>query len=173
MVEQLKSKTSCISVICVCLINTPQFTLMVRLRAQHFIHSPVKKNIWHSTTVSLLSHQPSDVLPCSPDDIVTAVLSVLKLCSGMSTSAGAGELCRNIMHCGRVQKCALEALTALSSSPGKRVGQQKVTSVEENAVFVFVFVLGAKHLACLLLLVCFRSKAEDCWCVNCSDTLFG
>lgn len=37
------------------------------------------------------------------------------------------------MHCGRVQKCALEALTALSSSPGKSVFRQKVTSVEEKA----------------------------------------
>lgn len=49
----------------------------------------------------------------------------------MSTLAGAGELRRNIMRCGRVQKCALEALTALSSSPGKSVFQQKVTSFDE------------------------------------------
>lgn len=31
LAEQLKSKTSCISLICVCLTNTPQITLMVRL----------------------------------------------------------------------------------------------------------------------------------------------
>lgn len=34
LTEQLKSKTSCISMICVCLTNTPQITLLVRLQAQ-------------------------------------------------------------------------------------------------------------------------------------------
>ncbi|KAG7999763.1 BRCA1-associated ATM activator 1, partial [Nibea albiflora] len=89
MVEQLKSKTSCISLICVCLTNTPQITLM-----------------------------PSDVLPCPPDLIVTAVLSLLRICSGISSSTGCSEACRNLIGSGKVQKCALEALTALNSSPG-------------------------------------------------------
>lgn len=75
----------------------------------------------HTQTLSLFSHQPSDILPCPPGHIVSAVLSVLKLARGMSTRAGSGELSRNILHCGRVQKCALEALIALSSSPGKNV----------------------------------------------------
>lgn len=87
----------------------------------------------HTKTLSLFSHQPSDVLPCPPGHIVTAVLSVLKLASGMSTPAASGELSRNIMHCGRVQKCALEALIALSSSPGKIVlQQQSVRAAEER-----------------------------------------
>ncbi|TMS23479.1 BRCA1-associated ATM activator 1 [Larimichthys crocea] len=89
MVEQLKSKTSCISIICVCLTNTPQITLM-----------------------------PSDALPCPPDLIVTAVLSLLRICSGISSSAGCSEACRNLIGSGKVQKCALEALTALNNSPG-------------------------------------------------------
>ncbi|XP_019125310.2 integrator complex assembly factor BRAT1 isoform X2 [Larimichthys crocea] len=89
MVEQLKSKTSCISIICVCLTNTPQITLM-----------------------------PSDVLPCPPDLIVTAVLSLLRICSGISSSAGCSEACRNLIGSGKVQKCALEALTTLNNSPG-------------------------------------------------------
>ncbi|TKS68481.1 BRCA1-associated ATM activator 1 [Collichthys lucidus] len=89
MVEQLKSKTSCISIICACLTNTPQITLM-----------------------------PPDVLPCPPDLIVTAVLSLLRICSGISSSAGCSEACRNLIGSGKVQKCALEALTALNNSPG-------------------------------------------------------
>ncbi|XP_070780725.1 BRCA1-associated ATM activator 1 [Enoplosus armatus] len=90
MVEQLKSKTSCVSVVCVCLTNTPQITL-----------------------------KPSHVLPCPPALIVTAVLSLLRICSGVSSSSSAGcsEACRNVIGSGKVQKCALEALIALGSSP--------------------------------------------------------
>ncbi|XP_070712332.1 BRCA1-associated ATM activator 1 isoform X2 [Pempheris klunzingeri] len=91
LVEHLKSKNSCISMICVCLTNTPQITLT-----------------------------PSAVLPCPPPLIVTAVLSLLRICSGVSSSSptGCSEVCRNVIGSGKVQKCALEALTALSSSPG-------------------------------------------------------
>ncbi|XP_059183243.1 BRCA1-associated ATM activator 1 isoform X2 [Centropristis striata] len=87
--EQLKSKTCCISMICVSLTNTPQITLM-----------------------------PPDVLPCPQALIVSAVLSLLKICSGVSSSSSTGcsEVCRNVISSGKVQKCALEALTALSSS---------------------------------------------------------
>lgn len=75
-----------------------------------------------NTTVSLFSPpQPSDVLPCPPDLIVTAVLSLLRICSGVSSSTGCSEVCRNVIGSSKVQKCALEALTALNSSPGKCV----------------------------------------------------
>ncbi|XP_042341259.1 BRCA1-associated ATM activator 1 isoform X3 [Plectropomus leopardus] len=98
MLEQLKSRTSCIATICVCLTNTPQITLM-----------------------------PSDVLPCPPVLIVTAVLSLLRICSGLSSSSsGCIKVCRNVIGSGKVQKCALEALTALSSSPGVK---EKISDV--------------------------------------------
>lgn len=75
------------------------------------------------TNVTLsFSPQPSHVLPCPPDLIVTAVLSLLRICSGISSSAGGGEACRNVISSGKVQKCALEALTALHSSSGVYVG---------------------------------------------------
>ncbi|XP_022593795.1 BRCA1-associated ATM activator 1 [Seriola dumerili] len=91
VVEQLKSKTPCISIICVCLTNTPQITLV-----------------------------PPDLLPCPPAVIVTAVVSLLRICSGDSSSSPAGcpEVFRNVIGSGKVQKSALEALTGLSSSPG-------------------------------------------------------
>ncbi|XP_035811567.2 BRCA1-associated ATM activator 1 isoform X2 [Amphiprion ocellaris] len=97
MMEQLKNKTSCISLICVCLTNTPQMTLMA-----------------------------ADCLPCPPVLIVTAVLSLLKLCSGdssspSSSSSGCREVSRNVIGSSKVQKCALDALTALSGSPGVEV----------------------------------------------------
>ncbi|XP_069545818.1 BRCA1-associated ATM activator 1 [Brachyistius frenatus] len=113
MVQQLKSKTSCISLICVCLTNTPQITLMDR-----------------------------DCLPCPPGLIVTAVLSLLRLCSGdsssssssfSSSSAGSSEVFRNVIGNGKVQKCALEALTALSSSP--------VSGAEVKLIEVFTLLL--------------------------------
>ncbi|GAA6229619.1 BRCA1-associated ATM activator 1 [Lates japonicus] len=99
MVEQLKTKTPCISMICVCLTNTSQIILM-----------------------------PPDVLPCPPVLIVTAVLSLLRICSGDSSclSAGCAEVFRNVIGSGKVQKCALEALTGLSSSPGMK---DKLTEV--------------------------------------------
>ncbi|XP_068583227.1 BRCA1-associated ATM activator 1 isoform X2 [Cebidichthys violaceus] len=98
VVEQLKCKTSCIPIICVCLTNTPRITL-----------------------------SPPGVLPCPPDLIVTAVLSLLRICSGVSSSStGCSEVCRNVIGSGKVQKCALEALTALNSSPGAK---QKISEV--------------------------------------------
>ncbi|XP_049427142.1 BRCA1-associated ATM activator 1 isoform X3 [Epinephelus fuscoguttatus] len=99
MAEQMKSKTSCISMTCVCLTNTPLITL-----------------------------KPSSILPCPPQLIVTAVLSLLRICSGVSfsSSAGCSEVCGNVIGSGKVQKCALEALTALSSSPGAK---EKVSEV--------------------------------------------
>ncbi|XP_029288235.1 integrator complex assembly factor BRAT1 isoform X3 [Cottoperca gobio] len=99
VVEQLKSKTPCISMICVCLTNTPQIALT-----------------------------PSGVLPCPPVLIITAVLSLLSICSGVSSSSstGSSEVYRNVIGNGKVQKCALEALTALSSSPG---AMEKISEV--------------------------------------------
>ncbi|XP_072240858.1 BRCA1-associated ATM activator 1 [Leuresthes tenuis] len=94
MVEQLKIKTSCISMICVSLTNTPQITLMA-----------------------------PDCRPCPPALIVTAVLSLLRLCSGDTTPSSPGciEVVRNVTGSGKVQKCALEALSALSSCPEVKV----------------------------------------------------
>ncbi|XP_030588459.1 integrator complex assembly factor BRAT1 isoform X2 [Archocentrus centrarchus] len=94
MTEQLKSKTSCISIIGVCLTNTPQVAVM-----------------------------DPDCLPCPPVLIVAAVLSLLRFCSGdsSSSSAGCSEVFRNVIGSGKVQKCALEALAALSNSPGVKV----------------------------------------------------
>ncbi|XP_058496210.1 BRCA1-associated ATM activator 1 isoform X1 [Solea solea] len=91
MAKQLKSKTSCISLICVCLTNAPHVTLM-----------------------------PADVLPCPPCSIVGAVVSLLSICNGCvsSSSSGHAEVFRNVIGSSKVQKCALEAVTRLSSSPG-------------------------------------------------------
>ncbi|XP_041640184.1 BRCA1-associated ATM activator 1 isoform X2 [Cheilinus undulatus] len=99
MAEQLKSKTSCISLICICLTHTPHITLL-----------------------------PSDILPCPPAVIVIAVLSLLRICSGVSppSSSGCSEACRNVISSSKVQKCALEALTSLSSSQG---AQEKISEV--------------------------------------------
>ncbi len=78
-----------------------------------------------SPSLSLSFPQPSGILPCPPSLIVSAVLSLLRTCSGVSSSssssAGCSEVRRNVIGSGKVQKCALEALTALSSSPGETV----------------------------------------------------
>ncbi|CAF92735.1 unnamed protein product [Tetraodon nigroviridis] len=98
MVEHLKSKPACISMICVSLTHAPQITDM-----------------------------PCDMVSCPPDSVVSAVLSVLKICSGFSPPADSRRVSRNVIGSSKVQKCALEALTALSASPdltaavGKRV----------------------------------------------------
>ncbi|XP_014877335.1 integrator complex assembly factor BRAT1 isoform X2 [Poecilia latipinna] len=91
--EQLKRK-SCISMICVCLSNIPQITLMA-----------------------------SDCLPCPQRLIVTAVLLLLRLCcvDSSSSSAGCVEVVRFITGNSKVQKCALEALLVLSKSPGVKM----------------------------------------------------
>ncbi|XP_067355227.1 BRCA1-associated ATM activator 1 isoform X2 [Channa argus] len=91
--EYLKHKTSCISMLCVSLANTPKITQM-----------------------------PADVLPCPPGVIVTAVLSLLGICSGYTSLShtGCNVVFRNIIGSGKVQKCALETLTALSCCPGAK-----------------------------------------------------
>ncbi|XP_007543691.1 integrator complex assembly factor BRAT1 isoform X2 [Poecilia formosa] len=91
--EQLKRK-SCISMICVCLSNIPQITLMA-----------------------------SDCLPCPQRLIVTAILLLLRLCcvDSSSSSAGCVEVVRFITGNSKVQKCALEALLVLSKSPGVKM----------------------------------------------------
>ncbi|KAM4584443.1 integrator complex assembly factor BRAT1 [Odontesthes bonariensis] len=90
MVEQLKIKTSCVSMVCVSVTSTPQISLMA-----------------------------PDCRPCPPALIVTAVLSLLRLSGGdtASSSPACVDVFRNVAGCGKVQKCALEALSALSSCP--------------------------------------------------------
>ncbi|AWP05272.1 putative BRCA1-associated ATM activator 1 [Scophthalmus maximus] len=100
MVEQLKSKTTCVSMVCVCLTNTPQITLM-----------------------------PPDLLPCPLVVIVSAVLSLLRICCGDSSSGGCAEVFRNVIGSGKVQKCALEVLACLSSSPGVKDELTEVVTV--------------------------------------------
>ncbi|KAM9770157.1 integrator complex assembly factor BRAT1 isoform 1-T1 [Menidia menidia] len=94
MVEQLKTKTSCISMICLSLTNAPQIALLA-----------------------------PDCRPCAPALILTAVLSLLRMCSGDTTTSSPGcfEVFRNITGCGKAQKCALDALSALSSCPEVKV----------------------------------------------------
>ncbi|XP_029950057.1 BRCA1-associated ATM activator 1-like [Salarias fasciatus] len=100
--EQLKSKTSCISIICVCLSNTPQITLM-----------------------------DPECVPCPPPVIVAAVVSSLRLCSGDSSSspAGCSEAFRNIVGNKKVQKCGLEALIGLTNCPGVKVKLNEVITL--------------------------------------------
>ncbi|XP_054633950.1 BRCA1-associated ATM activator 1 [Dunckerocampus dactyliophorus] len=99
---QLKSKTSFISMVCVCLRNAPQMALM-----------------------------PPNVLPCPPALIVHAVVSLLRCCNGdISSSNGCSdEAFRCIVACGKVQKCALDALASLSSSPGANTAMDEVFQV--------------------------------------------
>ncbi|XP_029706235.1 integrator complex assembly factor BRAT1 isoform X2 [Takifugu rubripes] len=100
MVEDMKSKSSCISMICVSLTNAPQITNM-----------------------------PSDVLPCPPDSVVSAVLSLLKICSGFSSPTARREVSRNVIGSSKVQKCALETLAALSNSTGVKLKVSDVIRV--------------------------------------------
>ncbi|XP_030004452.1 LOW QUALITY PROTEIN: integrator complex assembly factor BRAT1 [Sphaeramia orbicularis] len=106
MQEQLRGKTSCISIICICLTNTAQITLM-----------------------------PPDVLPCHPGLIISEVVSLLRICSGDSSSSssiGCTEALRNIVGSGKVQKCALEALAVLSNCSGAKDKVNEVFTVLIN-----------------------------------------
>ncbi|KAM4603328.1 integrator complex assembly factor BRAT1 [Polymixia lowei] len=97
--EVLNSKASCISVLCLCLTHTPPIAVM-----------------------------PPDFLPCPPVLVVTAVVCLLRLCGGHapSSSTGSSKACRNVIGCGKMQKCGLEALAALSASPGAK---EKISEV--------------------------------------------
>ncbi|CAJ1053973.1 BRCA1-associated ATM activator 1 [Xyrichtys novacula] len=98
MAQQLKSKPSCVSMICSCLTNTPKIVVLT-----------------------------PDLLPCPPASVTSTVLSVLRLCSG--ASSGCNEVCRNVIGSRKVQKCALDALTALSSSAGSQENTSDVLAV--------------------------------------------
>ncbi|KAM6940213.1 integrator complex assembly factor BRAT1 [Xenentodon cancila] len=105
MVEQLKSKTSCLSIICVSVTSTPQIILL-----------------------------GPDCLPCPPGLIVNAVLSILRMCIGDPLKTGCVDASRNVTNSGKVKKCALEALSALSCGP------------EVNVVLVEVLTLLIQYL---------------------------
>lgn len=113
MTEELKRKTCCVSMICVSLTNVPQVGCTERWR------TGVPPRL--GSLFSSLPSQAPDCLPCSLHDVVSAVLSLLRLCSGDSSSSlpVCAEVLRNVTGSGRVQKCALDALAALSSSSGK------------------------------------------------------
>ncbi|XP_074553824.1 integrator complex assembly factor BRAT1 isoform X2 [Halichoeres trimaculatus] len=102
MAEHLKRKTSCISVMCTCLSTAANITLL-----------------------------PSGLLPCPPALIIPAVLSLLRICSGISSTpiSGCSETCRNVIGSGKVQKCALEALTSLSCNRGAQEDASEVFAV--------------------------------------------
>ncbi|XP_057698842.1 BRCA1-associated ATM activator 1 isoform X2 [Corythoichthys intestinalis] len=97
MAAQLKNKSKFISMICVCLRNTPQLAFM-----------------------------PPDVLPCSPTMIVLSVVTLLRMFSGDTSSTSSSSLFNGyknekvqcIISSRKVQKCALEMLVSLSASPG-------------------------------------------------------
>lgn len=79
--------------------------------------------------------QPSDVLSCPPDSVVSAVLSVLKICSGFSSPAACREVSRNVIGSSKVQKCALETLRALSNSTGKCACMLLLTSSKTQQIY--------------------------------------
>ncbi|MEQ2181026.1 hypothetical protein GOODEAATRI_007145 [Goodea atripinnis] len=77
---------------------------------------------WTSLPASLCwmkTPQAPDCLPCPQRRIVSAVLSLLKLCCGdtSSSSAGCVGVFRFVTGSSKVQKCSMEALSALSKSP--------------------------------------------------------
>ncbi|XP_061737247.1 LOW QUALITY PROTEIN: BRCA1-associated ATM activator 1 [Nerophis ophidion] len=100
MAAQLKSKSAFVSLICVSLRNAPQIALM-----------------------------PPDVLPCPPASMVLAVVSLLRACSGDHSSGCSDEAFRCLLASGKVQKCALEVLASLSSSPGVNSTMKSVFEV--------------------------------------------
>lgn len=121
LLEELRSKSSCVSILCLCLRNVPTITAMVR--AEPPVVTQQVKGL-----VSSLSHplslspppQPPHLLPAPPDAVVAAVLWLLRISSGDGvTSNGRTEVFKNIVGSSKVQKCALEALTAFSCSPGR------------------------------------------------------
>ncbi|XP_028314827.1 integrator complex assembly factor BRAT1 isoform X2 [Gouania willdenowi] len=99
MAAQLQNKSSCISIICTCLTNSPLITVL----------------------------DPS-FLPCSLDVIISSILLMLRLCSGdtLSVSSGCSGAVRNVIGSSKVKKCALEALMSVSSSPGAKAEVIKV-----------------------------------------------
>ncbi|CAL8330890.1 unnamed protein product [Lota lota] len=102
LAELMNSKTPCVSLLCVCL-----------------------------THATLLTCTPPDVLPCPIGSLVTVILSLLRICSGHATLSpiGSAKAYRNLIGCGKVQRCSLEALTALAESPGAAERMSEVFSV--------------------------------------------
>uniref|UniRef100_I3J5I6 BRCA1-associated ATM activator 1 n=1 Tax=Oreochromis niloticus TaxID=8128 RepID=I3J5I6_ORENI len=102
-----------------------------------------------------------DCLPCAPDLIVSGILSLLRICSGdsFSSSAGCSEVFRNVIGSGKVQKCALEALTAVSNSPDDCVIVFQVLHKSYQALVKWMSVSCAidlhnkSHCLCLLDLI--------------------
>ncbi|CAL8331944.1 unnamed protein product [Merluccius merluccius] len=99
LAELMNSKTPCVSLLCVCLTHATRLTC---------------------------------TLPDVPiGSLVTVVLSLLRICSGQAPSSpiGSAKACRNLIGCGKVQRCSLEALMALAVSPGAAERMSEVFSV--------------------------------------------
>uniref|UniRef100_A0A3P9JAS9 BRCA1-associated ATM activator 1 n=1 Tax=Oryzias latipes TaxID=8090 RepID=A0A3P9JAS9_ORYLA len=66
----------------------------------------------------LFLSQAPDCRPCPPAVVVAAVLALLRLCRGLSPPSlnGCVAVFRNVTGSGKVQKCALEALSMLQKS---------------------------------------------------------
>uniref|UniRef100_A0A3B3HRC8 BRCA1-associated ATM activator 1 n=1 Tax=Oryzias latipes TaxID=8090 RepID=A0A3B3HRC8_ORYLA len=90
-------------------VNTKQKKLNMIKQNQHKLHF-CKQPLFLS--------QAPDCRPCPPAVVVAAVLALLRLCRGLSPPSlnGCVAVFRNVTGSGKVQKCALEALSMLQKS---------------------------------------------------------
>lgn len=100
-------------------------------------------------------------MSCPPDSIVSAVLSVLKICRGFSSPADCREVSRNVIGSSKVQKCALEALTALSNSPGKYL----CMCLFNSSGFIIIFVIQCCRFASVLCDLGVKQMVSDVFSV--------
>ncbi|KAK7929594.1 hypothetical protein WMY93_005989 [Mugilogobius chulae] len=99
--EELQNKSSCTSIVCLCVTNLHQITLL-----------------------------PDDFLPCPRPVIVSTLVSLLHMCIGSSAvSSGCAGANRFIFGNGKIQKSALEALTAINHCSGVHDKVNKVFTV--------------------------------------------
>ncbi|XP_055018234.1 BRCA1-associated ATM activator 1, partial [Boleophthalmus pectinirostris] len=131
--EELRNnKSSFTSLICMCVANLHQITIL-----------------------------PGNFLPCPPAGIVSTVVSLLHMSiGGTVTSPDCADVIRYLFGNGKIHKCALEALTAVSQCSGAR---DKL-----NEVFT-VLLLYLDHPDCdpIVLHKCYQAVLK--WTSVCTD----
>ncbi|KAJ0033572.1 hypothetical protein NQD34_000679 [Periophthalmus magnuspinnatus] len=130
--EELQiNKSSCTSLICMCVANLHQITLL-----------------------------PANLLPCPPAGIVSTLVSLLHMSLDATDWPGCVEVIKYIFENGKFQKCALDALIAVSQCSGAR---DKVIEV----FTVVLLYLDHPHCEPIVLHKCYQAVLK--WTSVCTD----
>ena len=135
LAEQLNSKSTCVSLLSVCLSCTQTLTHTVTHTHSQTLYNtallPDTHTVMQLRVGVCVCPQVPDYLPTPAVSVVISVMSLLRICGGHAPSPigsgkascsepiGRNKACGNLIGCSKIQRCGMDALANLSSCPGK------------------------------------------------------